>query len=545
MPPPAAAYIQRLTGTPGQPELLFAATQGAGLYRSRDGGDRWESITPEAGLSHFNVVMRAPDAERGLYAGGRETGLWYSPDEGESWERSPTAPEQVLDLAVTPDQPQRLLVLAPDGVYRSTAGRAGPWRRVFDYEGFVRARPEIPWPGDFDVRFSRFQHLMIDPRRPETVYLGARWEGGYHRSDDGGTTWRHESVGPLFRRVDEVWADPEDPEILYAGTHHQGLFKSYNRGRSWVSSSHGLAPQQRTPHYGAVLISGLAFDPTDSATLFSGSDHGNWMSADGGRTWREVGPTLSCEFTRSMLVTTEAVYAGTNVGIYRSRDGGLTWESCNRGLPERQIVATTEGEVAGERWAFAVGAGRPAVYRRSLTRGGDWAAVSWLLREAATGLRFESATETLVVETASGERRSQDGGLRWDVAQTAYVPKAKVVAAAPATDAREGPDGEVALPVEIRGAPRPDDGVVEGWYQRPPYVALALVGAGYPEDGSVPYWTGAWVEDLAGVITVPAESLSAADDLWLRVEVRDFQYGTRTGAVPLQRDGLTTVPVSL
>lgn len=544
VPPPAAAYIQQLTGAPGRPQVVLAATQGAGLLRTRDGGDRWESIGPAAGLTQFNVVVRVPGTARGIYAGGAGTGLWFSADEGATWARSPAAPEDVLDVAPDPTNAERLFLLAPDGVYRSTTGWAGTWERVFDYGGFVRGRPELPWPGDFAVRFSRFQHLTVDPRQPDTVFLGARWEGGYHRSDDGGETWRHEAVGPLFRRVDQVWVDPVRPELLYAGTHHQGLFRSFNRGRSWVSSSHGLAPQQRTPHYGAVLISGLAFDPGDPAILFSGSDQSNWKSTDGGRSWAGVGPTLSCEFARSFLVTPAAVYAGTNVGIFRSRDGGATWESCNRGLPERRIVATARGEVAGEAYAFAVCAGRPAVFRRSLATGGDWVSVSWMLNSTASAVRFEEATGTVVIDTPAGERRSTDGGLRWDVPPTVYARKPVIAPAAP-TGRAAASAGMVNLAVEIRGAPRPDDALVDVWYRRPPYVSLELVGQGYPEDGGVPRWSGAWAGELAGVIAVPTALLDEAADLRLRVEVRDFQYGTRVGAAPLNRAGTTVVPVSL
>jgi photosystem II stability/assembly factor-like uncharacterized protein len=544
VPPPAGTYVNKLLADPDNSRLLYAATLGSGLYRSRDGGDSWQGINPAAELTHFAFVLLDPLDAAKIYAGGRETGLWISPDEGDTWQRSPTAPVNVIGVVVDPRDSQRFFLLAPDGVYRSTTGPEGTWQHVFDYPAYIADAFTIPWPDDWGVRLGRFQHLTLDPHDSDRLYLGARWEGGYHQSKDGGETWEHHQVGPLFRRVDLIRVDPVNPDVLYAGTHHQGLFKSYNRGQSWVSSSHGIAPQKRTPHYGAVLISGLAFDPQRPGTLYTGSDYSNWKSSDGGATWQELGSTLSCEFARSFLVTPETVFAGTNVGIFRSFDGGQTWESCNRGLPTKEVVATVRGKVNGEEFEFALANSRPSVWRRSLDQGGDWVSINWLLYEKATALRFDN--ETLTITTAKGEYHSTDGGLRWDVPTTAY--ETKELSAFMATAVEPPPpdeNGNRHLTVVINHAPTPDDSLVDAMYQRPPYISLALVRSGYPENGSTPLWEEFWETELAGTLVVPEALLQANPKLILRVEVRDFQYGTRIGTARLNRHGPTFVDVEL
>lgn len=545
VPPPASAYITKLVSAPDDDRLIIAATNGSGLYRSSTAGDTWQQISPADDLRYIHVAVFDPHDSSRLYVGGRESGLWVVTNNGSDWEHVALGKTSVLSLVIDPQDARRLLVLTPDGVHRSLNGAGGPWRQVFDYPDFIAQRPAV-WPDpDWPVRFSRFQHLTIDPRNPATLLLGGRWEGGYHRSDDGGDTWQHLPLGPIFRRADRVLFDPIDANILYAETHHQGLFKSFNRGRSWVSSSHGIAPQKRTPHYGAVLISGMAFAPENPTTLYAGSDYSNWRSTDAGASWQEVGETLTCEFARSFLITSDTVYAGTNVGIYRSHDDGLTWTTSNRGLPERKILATTQGTVRGERFEFALCEGRPAVYRRSLDRHTDWVSISWLLYESATAIRFEPETETLVIQTESGERRSQTGGLRWDVSPTVYLPKPVIHPAAPAPPAPSADRTENTFAIAIHGAARPDDSPVESMYQRPPYIALAVVGPGYPEDGSEPLWRGHWTDHLSGSITVPASVLKSTITPQLRVEVRDFQYGTRTGSAPLNQTEPTIIDVRL
>lgn len=545
VPPPASAYITKLMVSPGDSDLLYAATNGGGLYRSTDGGDFWVDISPQAELRHYHIVVFDPADTSSLYTGGRETGLWQSADGGAAWQLVAWPDVSILSLVIDPTHSDRMYVLTPDGVHRSTTGARGPWTQVFDYPGFV-AENDVPWPDpEWPKQFSRFQHLTMDPHQPNTLFLGARWEGGYHRSDDGGETWSHEEIGPIFRRGDRILPDPVTPNLLYAETHHQGMFKSYNNGRSWVASSHGIAPQKRTPHYGAVLVSGSAFDPNDPAVIFAGSDFSNWKSTDAGASWHEVGSSLTCEFSRSFLVTDKAVFAGTNVGIYRSFNGGETWESCNRGLPSRTVIATTAGIVNGQRFEWSLCKGSPAVYRRSPDQGSDWVSVSWLLYESATAIRFETVSEMLVIETANGERQSRDGGLRWDITPTIYEEKPISPSLVSSVDSLDLDQEFQRRVININGAPEIDDSVIEVMYQRPPYVYLAITTPGYPTDGSVPWWTGSLEKDLSGQVRIPRRVMLNDAPMVMRVEVRDFQYGTRIDSIPFTAAGKLEFQVEL
>lgn len=547
VPPPASAYFQKIVVDPNQPSTLYAASPGAGLYRSLDGGDSWVSISPGEDLRQFNTIVVDPEDGSRLFTGGKESGLWYSADQGETWERIGLENDSILDLAMDPMNPRRIFALVPNGVRRTDDVHSGRWVSVFDYDAFLRENRVPSWPpGDWQM--TRFQGLSINPHEPQVVAIGARWEGGYHLSTDGGENWSHQPVGPLFRRVDRLVFDPVDPSVQYAATHHQGVFKSYNGGASWISSSTGIEPQKRTPHYGAVLVSGMAFDPNDPRTIYSGSDYSNWKSIDGGRTWDELGITLTCEFARSFAVAPgepETVYAGTNVGIYRSRDRGATWESCNRGLPEREIIHTCIAEMKGEAFAYAVVRGRPAVFRRSITRDTDWVSMSWVLYENARSIRFEPSDGVLVLETDKGIRRSSDGGFRWDVEPTLYAERAIVSAAAPIAPPDVVAEGHRRILIAITGAAAPDDSVVDALYQRPPYVSLQVVGSGYPLDGSTPTWSGFWESRLSGAVDLPEELIRSDGESFLYVEVRDFQWGTLVGRSRIDGTGTVVVEVEL
>ena len=199
----------------------------------------------------------------------------------------------------------------------------------------------------------------------------------------------------------------------------------------------------------------------------------------------------------------------------------------------------------GEGFEWAVCSGRPAVYRRALDQTSDWVSVSWLLYESATAIRFESATETLVIDTPNGERRSGDGGLRWDVSPTVYEPK-PIIPKMMNSVTSQGPGQESYLRVvNINGAPDLDDTVIEPMYQRPPYVYLAITTPGYPSDGSVPLWTGSMEDRTSGNVSMPRGVVFDRAPKVMRVEIRDFQFGTRTGSIPFSVTGNLEFKVEL
>jgi hypothetical protein len=315
-----------------------------------------------------------------------------------------------------------------------------------------------------------------------------------------------------------------------------------------VASSRGLEPQIREPFYGAYLVSGLAFEPGNPEVMYTGSDYSNWKSIDGGRSWTELGRTLTCEFARSFAVDTrdpQIVYAGTNVGMYRSENGGETWVSINRGFPEREILDTLEIEIEDERFEVAVVKGQPAVYRRSISPGSDWLPMGWLLYTTADAIDYDDESGTLLLRTPGGVVRSYDGGFRWELPAVEYAPVVNLPVQAPGA-ADPVADDVWCIDVTITGEVFFEDQLVNPLYQRPPYVSLQLVSPMYPCDGSVPLWTGQFDRYLRGTIQIPMDLVKPGESRRLYVEVRDFQRNVSVGSTMLlgAETRMAEVPVS-
>ena len=161
--------------------------------------------------------------------------------------------------------------------------------------------------------------LAVDPTTPTTLYAGVR-EGGVHRSDDGGATWR--AVGLPGRSVLSLAIHPVEPAILYAGTDDNGdnaLFRSTDGGATWSESI-------KTTGIIAVVI-----DPNAPETVYAANENGKILrSTDGGATWsREKGSSIFRTPLSLLLVTDPAqppaIYVGTSRGVWRLAIDKARW----------------------------------------------------------------------------------------------------------------------------------------------------------------------------------------------------------------------------
>ncbi len=538
---PAVGYIQSIAVDYSEPDIVYAASRGQGIFKSVNAGESWVRKCEAATGGHFNVVVLDPESPERVFAGGQQSGLLLSTDKGESWRVIGLDSLSINDIAIDKTNPRRLFVLAGQGVYSNQNIDTEPWVLCFDHDQYLRDSTDLLkdarmkrfaryWrPGSY----GRFNKIAMSPLRPNTIVVGAGWESGFFRSDDGGATWKHESLSGIFRRVDVIHFHPTEPDVFYVATHHQGMFKTYNFGKSWTPLSDGLGPQIRLPHYGAYLISGFAADPTNPDIFYSGSDYSNWKSVDGGEHWFEMGNTLTCEFVRGMAVDPlrpEIVYAGSNIGLYKSTDSGKSWSAINVGLSEAAIKKTIQVQSGDEEFEFALSERYPFVFRKS--PGSNWMSVSWLLAEDSVkmgnDLYFDEVRKELVLVTDIGKFTSTDFGLRW----RGEKPRVSFAYAKSAVKELkvEHPDFQKnhVVAVELTGDVFFNDTLVDSLYRRPPYISLQLVEAGYPYNGTVPAWTANVADCLKATVEIPRSCVDPSKTYYLYAEVRDFQKNYKT-----------------
>ena len=229
---------------PEDPELVYVAAIGnpfapnpeRGVYRSADGGERWELVhfvSERTGAVDLEFAPDNPDeiyvtmweAERKpwtIVSGGMEGGVWKSSDGGDSWNPLtgglPTGLRGKADLAVTAADPDRVYVLIeaprPDGgVYRSD-DRGETWRQVSDFQP-IQNRPFY------------YCNLQGHPTDPDVLWGMAE---GHWKSEDGGESWVRAST-PHGDNHD-MWINPDDPDILIQ-SNDGGANVSLDGGETW------------------------------------------------------------------------------------------------------------------------------------------------------------------------------------------------------------------------------------------------------------------------------------------------------------------------
>jgi photosystem II stability/assembly factor-like uncharacterized protein len=118
----ALPTIWSLTVDPVEPNILFAGTRPAGVYRSRDGGQHWEKLAIDMarecsiGTPFVTSVLVDPDDHHLVWAGVEIDGVFRSLDGGETW-------THVEGGLYDPDiHAMALVTTKPTCVFASTAG---------------------------------------------------------------------------------------------------------------------------------------------------------------------------------------------------------------------------------------------------------------------------------------------------------------------------------------------------------------------------------------------------------------------------------------
>ncbi|HET6512328.1 MAG TPA: hypothetical protein VFH43_09055 [Candidatus Kapabacteria bacterium] len=218
--------------------------------------------------------------------------------------------------------------------------------------------------------------LRIDPRSPETIYMGQgecnfsadSWPGdGLWRSENGGATWQYLGLART-QYIAKILIDPRTSNTLYVAAPgptslndtNRGVYKSTDRGATWTSVLRPRAGSIRIPIIDLAMnpvnpdeLVAAAWDRTGNEGI-AGPNTGLWHTTNAGATWARIdtlglgypdgrhynfnrtvlywaatsqGPALYAAISRndSNELTKRNSYANLH-GLYRSFSPGEGWE---------------------------------------------------------------------------------------------------------------------------------------------------------------------------------------------------------------------------
>lgn len=303
---------------PTKPNILYIATNQY-IYKTRDEGRTWEKIS--GGMSHSRVIAIAidPTYPATIYAGTKGDAVYKSYDGGQRWVPQKTGLDDVTmtsvvnQLVFDPNNANHLFAATTMGIFESLDGGES-WKKRMD--GMKEVLMVVT--------------IAIDPARPNVMYAGT--SGGVYRSADGARRWDKANQGLISPdllsssralMVNSLVIDSVTPairpETIYAAT-LRGLYKTTDGAKSWSRIAESLPDQ---------MIIAIAVDP--AGTLYAAGRKGVYKSADHGITWNVRNNGLESLNIRSLALSpsdSSTIYLGTNgTGLYRSRDGGEHWQA--------------------------------------------------------------------------------------------------------------------------------------------------------------------------------------------------------------------------
>ena len=393
------------------PKVLVAGALD-GVYRTSDGGDTWQRLSPanSAEIKNIESIAVDPKDPNTVYAGTWHL-AWKTSDGGANWQhinKGMIDDSDVFSVIVDHDNPSVVFASACSGIYKSeTAGNL-----------FAKIQG-IP----FSARRTRV--LKQDPTNENIVYAGTT--EGLWKTVDLGKVWKRVSSPDVV--VNDVMVDPRDSNRVLLATDRSGVMASTDGASKWTTSNKGYAHR---------YVSAILADNKDASTLYVGvvNDReygGVFYSKDAGKNWLQKAAGLGGKDVFALKQASSGqLIAGTNHGMYSLERNGSEWHPMNVVVIETTVKTPLKGtrkvvtktslkksqlesrvndlELGSGRWLAATTTG---IYS-STDQGKTWKGGQVLGQLDFVTVRAEGAT--VIAATHSSVLVSNDSGSTWKMA---------------------------------------------------------------------------------------------------------------------------------
>ncbi len=349
--------IAAIDAVPEYPLTVYVGSATGGVWRSRDGGIRFEPIFDDYTMS-IGAIRVDPSNPDIVWVGTGETwtrnsvsvgtGVYRTTDGGDSWQHMGLADsERIARIAVNPLDGNTVFVCATGhlwnaneerGVFRTTDG-GETWEKVLYID-----------------ENTGCSDLSIDPHAPNVIFAGMwefrRWPysfesggpgSGLYRSIDGGATWEEltEGLPEGEKGRIAVAVSPPQPSRVYAlvEAENTALYRSDDMGATWEEMNASMNIKMR-PFYFAYIVP----DPADPDRVYK-PGFTLTVSDDGGKAF--TSPLSSSGFSgggvhpdlHALWIdpnNNEELILGTDGGVYFSYDHGGSWR-LSKAIPVSQF----------------------------------------------------------------------------------------------------------------------------------------------------------------------------------------------------------------
>jgi photosystem II stability/assembly factor-like uncharacterized protein len=381
-----------LTVDPNDPDVIYIATENAGIYKTIDGGLSWAPA--QQGLTQTTIYSLIADPQNSgtLYA-GLDGELLETTDGGSSWQRVPLDLNNDAAVLLADPRGQNILYFTNGGNVFARNGNA-KWSQVKE-----TACPD------------NLASLAVHPV-DTSILMTSQWEPsadcmeGVYLSVDGGHNWKSIYTERGFSIISWNISSKGEEEIytitgFWPGIENSGdLYISLDRGNSWILSRKRFAK-------------GIAPSGSGYSILYSGN---SLFSVENSGNTQDLLSTPSLDDFRTVVVSLhnpDTIYLG-GATLLVSTDGGRTWEQRNNGIGASRLdlkIAPWDPSTIYAEKVFREGFfyGRSSPLYRTLDGGLTWE----FLTDVNRGLVFDADGKTIYRPKSGSLFRSPDQGKTW------------------------------------------------------------------------------------------------------------------------------------
>jgi hypothetical protein len=445
--------IGRLTSIaihPSNETVIYVSSPGGGIWKSTNAGATWSpliDLVNSAWMDVYNLCI-TPNNQNVIYAGITYGGVIKSNNSGMTWTAAGNGPYDVRKIIVHPSNASIVLLIASNGVWRSTnAGNS--WTLVnstingndiefkandpnivlasFNSNMILRSTNNgVNWTSVSLTGTGRTM-IGVSPANSNIIYAvqaNGSVFGNFYKSTDAGVTFTSIITGSSANGTNffgyeangtgttgQAWYDMAicvNPTNINE-VHIAGIicWKSMNQGASFTAETEWYYPN--STGYNHADIHSLEFI---NSTLYSGSDGGIYKSTNNGDDWTDLSAGLGIrQFYRIACAKTNA-----NIIVGGAQDNGTTYRQNTGNWIEWLGGDGTDAIISPSNANIVIGSSQNGSIYKTTNAGTSYINLTkpsngnWV-----TPLVMHPTSQDTIYGGWTGIYRSDNGGTNWNI----------------------------------------------------------------------------------------------------------------------------------
>lgn len=217
-------WVDELTISPHSSEVLFNIADIGRMYKTEDAGRTWRVFNNGFSFSSIYALAVHPENANIVYCMNNGAGMFRSEEGGEGWSYLLESPDYSYSIAIDPSDPSIIY--------------SGYTKKVFEHaSGVYRSRSAGErWEVVLEIPASLgVTSVAVDAQDPVRVYAASTGkEGTIYASSNKGESWEKLNEDFTFSTIHAMAIDPNDENTVWAAPWGGGLFKTENGAKTWI-----------------------------------------------------------------------------------------------------------------------------------------------------------------------------------------------------------------------------------------------------------------------------------------------------------------------